>query len=185
MTVNDSGEGRPRLILVLGGARSGKSRYAQEMAETVKGKRLFVATAQAFDNEMTKRIEDHKRQRGDIWETREEPVRIVEVISESQKRYDVILVDCLTLWVSNLLMAYGDDHERVENHIQRLIEGLREAKTTIILVSNEVGLGIVPENRLARAFRDLAGMVNQRVAEVADRVILMVAGIPLVIKGSK
>lgn len=171
------------VILILGGARSGKSAYAQKMGKALEGKRLFIATAQALDLEMAERIKTHKKQRGSLWETHEEPVEIVQVISETQHTYRVILIDCLTLWISNLLMTYGDDRQGVENRIQSLIDSLTTIKTTIILVSNEVGSGIVPENRLARSFRDVAGMLNQRVAQVADRVFFMVAGIPLAIKG--
>jgi len=173
----------PQVIFILGGARSGKSRYAQKIAKAFKGKKLFVATAQALDEEMAGRIENHKKQRGGMWETREEPIEIVQVVSEMQSNYGVILIDCLTLWVSNLLMAFEDDRERVENCIKGLIDRLTNIKTTVILVSNEVGSGIVPENRLARSFRDLAGLLNQGVAQVADRVVLMVAGIPVVVKG--
>lgn len=183
MLKDDRSTAEKQVILVLGGARSGKSSYAQKMAEAFEGKRLFVATAQALDDEMAKRIENHKKRRGDTWETREEPVKIPDLISDSQDGYAVILIDCLTLWVSNLLMASGDDVERVEDGVERLVDCLATIRTTVVLVSNEVGLGIVPESRLARAFRDLAGVLNQRVAGIADRVIFMVAGIPLVLKG--
>ncbi len=180
---NKSTGEKGEVILILGGARSGKSGYAQEIAEAFEGKRLFVATAQALDDEMAKRIEDHKKQRGNRWVSNEEPVEIVQVLSKGDREYTVILIDCLTLWTSNLLRVFGDDRESIENRIQSLIDCLANIKTTTILVSNEVGLGIVPENPLARSFRDLAGGVNQRVAQVADRVILMVAGIPMVVKG--
>jgi adenosylcobinamide kinase/adenosylcobinamide-phosphate guanylyltransferase len=183
MTENDLIEKNGEIILILGGARSGKSRHAQEIGEPFKGRKLFVATAQALDEEMSKRIENHRKQRGARWETREEPVELVRVISEAQMKYDVILIDCLTLWISNLLMAHGEDRSGIENAIQSLIDSLKNAKTTTILVSNEVGLGIVPDNQVARSFRDLAGMLNQRVAQVADRVIFMVAGLPINVKG--
>jgi adenosyl cobinamide kinase/adenosyl cobinamide phosphate guanylyltransferase len=183
MLKNDRSKANEQVILILGGARSGKSGYAQKMAETFEGKRLFVATAQALDDEMAKRIENHKKRRGDTWETREEPVKIPDLISDSQDGYAVILVDCLTLWVSNLLMASGDDVERVEDGVERLVDCLGTIRTTVVLVSNEVGSGVVPESRLARSFRDLAGVLNQRVAGIADRVIFMVAGIPWVLKG--
>lgn len=183
MAGNDTIKNRAEVILVLGGARSGKSRYAQKIGKAVKGKKVFLATAQALDEEMARRIEKHKKQRGDEWETHEEPIELARVISELQHEYKVILVDCLTLWLSNLLMTYGDDCQRVEDRIQGLIECLTSMKNTVIFVSNEVGLGIVPENRMARSFRDLAGMLNQQVAEKADQVILMVAGMPLVVKG--
>jgi adenosyl cobinamide kinase/adenosyl cobinamide phosphate guanylyltransferase len=173
----------PRVVLVLGGARSGKSRYARILGEAFDGRRLFVATAQALDDEMTQRVENHKRERGDLWETLEEPTEIISAIIDGQKRHDVILIDCLTLWLSNLLMAHGDDHEKIESDVQELVGCLEHTRTPVILVSNEVGLSIVPDNRLGRVFRDLAGRLNQRIARVADRVVFMVAGIPTDIKG--
>jgi adenosyl cobinamide kinase/adenosyl cobinamide phosphate guanylyltransferase len=172
-----------RVVLVLGGARSGKSRYARTLGETLGGRRLFVATAQALDDEMTRRIENHKRERGVLWETREEPTEITTAIRDGQKGHDVILIDCLTLWLSNLLMAHGEDYEKIESDVQDLVGCLKDTRTPVILVSNEVGLSIVPDNRLGRVFRDLAGRLNQRIARVADRVVFMVAGIPMDIKG--
>ncbi|MBW2056138.1 MAG: bifunctional adenosylcobinamide kinase/adenosylcobinamide-phosphate guanylyltransferase [Deltaproteobacteria bacterium] len=174
--------GTPRVILVLGAARSGKSLYAREIGEAFQGKRLFVATAQALDREMAERIENHRRERGDLWETREEPLEIARVLSEAQDRYSVVLIDCLTLWVSNLLMTYREDKDGMEERLEGLVGSLKTTKIPVVLVSNEVGWGVVPENPLARSFRDLAGRLNQRVAQAADRVVLMVAGIPLVVK---
>ncbi len=170
------------IIFILGGVRSGKSRHALKLAEAFGDRRLFVATAQALDQEMAVRIENHKKQRGDRWETAEEPVELVQILSEVQNRYDVILIDCLTLWVSNLLGVYGEAQGEIEDHIQDLIDCLGRSGTPVIVVSNEVGMGIVPDNPLARAFRDLAGMLNREVARVAGRVVFMVAGIPVVVK---
>jgi len=183
MRQNTIGQGGYRVVFVLGGARSGKSRYARLLGETVDGRRLFVATAQALDDEMTQRIENHKRDRGSLWETREEPTEIMTAIRDSQGTHDIILIDCLTLWLSNLLMAHGENPDKIEDRIQDLVRCLKETKTAVILVSNEVGLSIVPENRLGRVFRDLAGRLNQHIARVANRVVFMVAGIPMDIKG--
>ena len=142
-----------------------------------------MATAQALDDEMTQRIENHKRERGSLWETLEEPTEITTAVRDGQKGHDVILIDCLTLWLSNLIMAHGDDQEKIESRVHDLVGCLEGTGTPVILVSNEVGLSIVPEHRLARVFRDLAGRLNQRIARVADRVVFMVAGIPMNIKG--
>ena len=169
-------------ILVIGGCRSGKSRHALELAEKISGsKRIFVATCMPLDDEMKERIDRHKKERDKSWKTVEAPVQLPEAINEKSREGDVILVDCLTLWINNLLME-TESTDIINAHIQKLIIALEEAKCSIILVSNEVGAGIVPENKLARQFRDYAGFVNQKVAECADRVIWMVAGIPVSIK---
>jgi len=169
-------------ILVIGGCRSGKSRHALELAEKISGsKRIFIATCMPLDDEMKERIDRHKKERDKSWTTIEAPVELPEVINEKSREGDVILVDCLTLWINNLLME-TERTDIIDDHIQKLIIALEKAKCPIILVSNEVGAGIVPENRLARQFRDLAGFANQKVAECADSVILMVAGIPVIIK---
>jgi len=168
--------------LIIGGCRSGKSRHALELAEKIPGeKRIFVATCMPLDDEMKERIDRHKKERDKSWTTIEAPVELPEVINEKTKEGDVILVDCLTLWINNLLME-TESSDGIDNDIQKFIIALEEAKCPIILVSNEVGAGIVPGNKLARQFRDLAGFTNQKVAECADRVIWMVAGIPVVIK---
>ncbi len=169
-------------ILITGGCRSGKSRHALELAQQAKGNhKTFIATCVPQDDEMLQRVARHKAERNSDWQTIEEPVKIADVISKHQVSSDVILVDCLTLWMNNLLMA-SEDFKIIENRIQQLTQALQLAAGTVILVSNEVGSGIVPENRLARLFRDAAGLVNQRVASCADKVIWMVAGIPVVIK---
>jgi len=171
------------IILITGGCRSGKSRHALELAQQVKGNhKTFIATCVPQDDEMHQRVERHKAERDPRWQTIEEPVMIADALTKHQASSDVILVDCLTLWMNNLLMA-SEDFKMLENRIQQLTQALQHAACTVILVSNEVGSGIVPENRLARLFRDAAGLVNQRVAACADKVIWMVAGIPVVIKG--
>ena len=163
--------------LILGGARSGKSRHAQALAEGMAADRIFIATAQAFDDEMRERIVRHRADRDASWRTIEAPVRLPQAIA-GQDGAGVLLVDCLTLWASNLLL--GD--EAIDRHLARLDAALTAARGTVVLVTNEVGWGIVPDNALARRFRDLAGIVNQRVASAADRVELVVAGLPMVLK---
>ncbi len=164
------------VVLVLGGARSGKSRFAEGLAHQPAH---YVATAQAFDDEMRERIEAHKVQRGSQWTTHEEPIDLVGVLKKIDVSGNFILVDCLTLWLSNLLLADADCNAA----IQKLVAHLENAKARIVIVSNEVGLGIVPDNKLARRFRDVQGIGNQRVAEVAMNVVFMAAGLPLILKG--
>lgn len=165
--------------MVLGGARSGKSRRAQALAEECAGERVFVATAQAFDREMAERIALHQRDRDAGWRTVEAPTDLAGAIGREAGEGRVLLVDCLTLWVSNLLLADAD----IDAAGDALVNGLAETAGDIVLVSNEVGYGIVPDNALARRFRDAAGRLNQRVAAVCDVVELVVAGLPLRIKG--
>jgi len=170
-------------IFVVGGCRSGKSRYALELAKQTGGSnKIFIATCIPRDDEMKHRVELHQRHRGPGWTTVEVPIYLGESIIESSETADVIIVDCLTLWISNLLME-TDDQEEITRHIHELIRGIKGAQCSVVLVSNEVGTGIVPENSLARLFRDIAGFANQDVAACSDRVIWMVAGIPVTIKG--
>lgn len=168
-----------KILVVTGGCKSGKSVFSQRVAESVGERRLFLATAEALDGEMKQRIEEHKRKRKD-WDTVEEPLEIARVISEEGHKYDVVLVDCLTLWLSNLLGRYG---EAAEGYIDEFVEACQRSAPPLILVSNEVGMGIVPDNPLARLFRDLAGAMNQRIGELADVVVMMIAGLPLFVKG--
>ena len=165
-------------MLVLGGARSGKSRYAQGLAEASGGRLVFIATAQAFDDEMTDRIRRHQADRDGRWTTVETSVDLAGAIAAADGGDAVVLVDCLTLWASNLLLGEED----AEARLAQLLAALERARGQVLLVANEVGLGIVPDNALARAFRDLAGTINQRVAAVADRVHMTVAGIPIIVK---
>ncbi len=164
------------VVLVLGGARSGKSRFAEGLAHQPAH---YIATAQAFDDEMRERIATHKVQRGALWVTHEEPLDLVGTLQKLDVSGPFILVDCLTLWISNLLLAGVD----CESEIQKLVVYLQNTKARIVIVTNEVGLGIVPDNKLARAFRDVQGIANQRVAAVALNVVYMVAGLPLTVKG--
>jgi adenosylcobinamide kinase/adenosylcobinamide-phosphate guanylyltransferase len=169
--------------LILGGARSGKSGHAQSLAEGLAGQRdrrlVMIATAEARDDEMADRIARHKAERGSAWHTIEAPVDLPAAIDGLVSR-DVAVVDCLTLWLSNLMGRDAD----LESAASALLHSVRASPATLILVSNEVGFGIVPDNALARRFRDEAGRLHQRIATVADRVLLIVAGLPLVMKSS-
>lgn len=174
-----------RVALILGGAKSGKSRYGLSLAARFPAPRLFVATGQAKDEEMTARIARHQQDRGPQWHTREEPLALAQTIAAAQEGYGVILVDCLTLWLSNLMLRENRSPNQTEADCEQLLGGLAKTKTPVILISNEVGLGIVPENPLARQFRDLAGRLHQQLAQTADLVTLVVAGLPLTIKGER
>ncbi|KQN08052.1 adenosylcobinamide kinase/adenosylcobinamide phosphate guanyltransferase [Sphingobium sp. Leaf26] len=166
------------LLFVLGGARSGKSRYALSRAEALPGTLVFVATAQALDNEMDSRIARHRKERGPRWRTIEEPFDLAAMVQAEAKADRVLLIDCLTLWASNLLLA---DHD-IDAATGALVMALGEAQGPVILVANEVGLGIVPDNALARRFRDVAGTVNQAVAACVDEAVFMAAGLPMRLK---
>jgi adenosylcobinamide kinase/adenosylcobinamide-phosphate guanylyltransferase len=165
-------------LLVLGGARSGKSRYAQQRAEALPGELIFVATAQALDDEMAARIARHRSDRGQRWRTIEAVIDIADVIQTEARPDRVLLVDCLTLWASNLMFAERDHVE----HARDLARAIKNAAGPVILVANEVGLGIVPDNALARRFRDVAGEINQIVAASASEAVFMAAGLPLKLK---
>jgi adenosyl cobinamide kinase/adenosyl cobinamide phosphate guanylyltransferase len=167
-----------QITLVLGGARSGKSRFAENLIAGLPPSWVYVATAQAGDAEMAERIAEHRKRRGLQWQTVEAPHALDNALLEHAAA--PALVDCLTLWLSNLMLA----ERAVEQEISNLEKALSQAAAPKVLVSNEVGLGIVPEYPLGRRFRDAQGILNQRVAALADRVVLMVAGLPLVVKGS-
>jgi adenosylcobinamide kinase/adenosylcobinamide-phosphate guanylyltransferase len=172
------------IVFIIGGCRSGKSRYALEYAQKISVEtRMFIATCTADDDEMKQRIARHRQERSRDWITVEEPLRLPEVVIENGSKTDLLLIDCLTLWVSNLLMQ-SEDPTRIEGQIPRLIQAIKGTTCSVVLVSNEVGTGIVPKNKLARIYRDLLGFVNQAVAGCADKVFWMVAGIPVEIKGS-
>jgi adenosylcobinamide kinase/adenosylcobinamide-phosphate guanylyltransferase len=170
-------------IFVLGGCRSGKSSYALETAQKFAGdNRVFIATCIPHDDEMKQRVARHQAERSQAWETVEAPLFLPEAIAEKSRTADAIIIDCLTLWVSNLLMESADS-KKIEMPIPRLTEAIENSQCSLVLVSNEVGHGIVPENKLARQFRDQVGFVNQAVAGCVDEVIWTVAGIPVTIKG--
>ena len=172
-----------KIIFIIGGCRSGKSTYAMQTAEKVPAEqKIFIATCVPQDDEMKQRVARHQRERSQNWVTVEAPLDLPEAILQNNRKGDVILVDCLTLWVNNLLMETNHE-EKLEKAISQLIDTLEKATCPIVLVSNEVGTGIVPENRLARQYRDIIGLANQAVAKTAGKVIWMVAGIPVTVKG--
>ncbi|MBU1169439.1 MAG: bifunctional adenosylcobinamide kinase/adenosylcobinamide-phosphate guanylyltransferase [Proteobacteria bacterium] len=169
--------------LVLGGCKSGKSRYAQSLCEKLSSeKRLYVATCVPLDGEMHERVKKHQDDRDMTWNTLEEPIEIADGIRAAGKTSGVILVDCLTLWLTNMLLN-DMETEAIFDKVEGLILAIVESPCPVVLVSNEVGAGIVPENALARRFRDLAGCVNQKIAQALDRVVLTVAGLPMILKG--
>ncbi len=168
----------PRLTLVLGGARSGKSRHAETLVEAASDRALYLATAEPGDDEMRRRIAAHRARRGRRWSTREEPLDVAGVLVAEAGRGCPILVDCLTLWLSNLMQAGRD----VAAETAALVALVPALAAPVVMVANEVGLGIVPENALARDFRDHAGRLNHAMAAVAERVVFVAAGLPLVLK---
>jgi adenosylcobinamide kinase/adenosylcobinamide-phosphate guanylyltransferase len=168
-----------RSVLVLGGARSGKSRYAESLATGHPGEWVYVATAEAGDAEMRERIAHHRARRGNGWRTVEEPIRLADVLAREALAGRFVLVDCLTLWISNLMLQKRD----VESDVEALAETMRRLPGSVAVVSNEVGLGIVPDNPLARQFRDRAGLANQRIAAAVSEVFFLAAGQALRIKG--
>jgi adenosylcobinamide kinase/adenosylcobinamide-phosphate guanylyltransferase len=169
-------------IFVLGGCRSGKSQHALDLAEAMPAEeKIFIATCVPQDEEMNQRVTNHQRQRGREWKTVEAPVKLPQAIADHAQVNTVVVVDCLTLWMNNLLMKHEDVH-RAEGQITELTRAIEAVDCPVLLVSNEVGTGIVPENKLARVYRDLIGTVNQAVAKSADTVVWVVAGIAVTIK---
>lgn len=171
------------ITLLTGGARSGKSALALELAERRSTARAFVATAEITDDEMRRRVERHKQERGDTYLTVEEPVALTETLRGLPSETGITVVDCLTVWLGNVYYRNADDEDAVVRVVDELVAALDDIETDLVLVTNEVGWGIVPENALARSFRDMAGRLNRRVAARADTVCLVCAGIPLVLKG--
>ncbi len=170
---------RGRVILVLGGARSGKSVFAERLVAQSGLKKIYLASAQIFDGEMEKRVDLHRSRRGEDWQLVEEPVALGAALEKAASKDCAILVDCLTLWVTNLMMAEMD----VAKLGDALAEQLSKLEGTIVFVSNEVGQGIVPDNKMAREFRDYAGLLHQKIAAVADEVYFVTAGLPQTLKG--
>lgn len=165
-------------LLVLGGARAGKSRYAQTRAEAFDAELMFVATAQPSDTEMADRIAAHRADRGSRWSTIGVPLELATAIRDTSRPDRLLLVDCLTLWTSNLMLAEHD----IARATEELASAIGAASGPLVFVANEVGLGIVPRNVLARRFRDEAGRINQRIAAAADEVVFVAAGLPLKLK---
>ena len=172
-----------KIVFITGGARSGKSSFALKEASLVPGRKAFIATAEAIDPEMKARIERHRRDRGPGWETCEEPLRVSKAIEEMSESFDVLVLDCLTIWLSNVMWAGTDVDMEIENLVRTIERFSGNSPATLFIVSNEVGMGIVPENEMARKYRDLSGRLNQKVAEVSGEVYFTVAGIPVKIKG--
>jgi adenosylcobinamide kinase/adenosylcobinamide-phosphate guanylyltransferase len=173
-------------IFITGGVRSGKSTFAEKRAGEFGSRLCYLATAQTLDCEMDERVRRHRERRGDEWNTIEEPIHLSQALARSDGQYDAILVDCLTLWLSNLLLRYEDaaenSEERIHEDLQRLKNTLQGMVTPVVFVSNEVGMGIVPDNALGRMFRDIAGRTNQGMAAGADEVYVIISGIPLKLK---
>ena len=167
-----------RRVLVLGGARSGKSRTALELAERTSTERTYIATAQAYDDEMRERIAQHRAERDGSWRTVDAPLDLAEAVQARTAPGKAVLVDCLTLWLSNVVLA----ERNVAHEADRLVQAVQEAKGPLILVSNEVGQGIVPPTPLGRTFRDEQGRLNQRIAEACDAVVFVAAGCPILLK---
>jgi adenosylcobinamide kinase/adenosylcobinamide-phosphate guanylyltransferase len=172
-----------RITLITGGARSGKSTYALSLGLRNYSKRVFVATAVPFDQEMKERISGHRKERGDQFHTIEEPLELTRVLTDLPGGTEVAVVDCLTVWLGNLYHHFQDTEEKVRMRVEDFLDHLDQPVCDLILVTNEVGWGIVPENPLARSFRDVAGYLNRRVAQKATNACLLCCGIPLPLKG--
>lgn len=169
-------------MLVVGGCRSGKSLFSEKWVSEGFSRKTFVATTVVGDDEeMTRRVELHQNSRSSNWQTIEEPIEIADVLRKSSSATDVFLVDCLTMWLTNLLLNDLSDQE-IECRVQDLAEAVEECLVSVVLVANEVGLGIVPESALARRFRDIAGWCNQQIGARCDKVVFVAAGHPLYLK---
>lgn len=186
---------KSQIILCSGGARSGKSEFAERLALATKGQKAYVATGQAFDEEMVDRIKKHQERRGKIWNNFEVPLHLADEWENISQSADVILIDCLTMFTTNHMMAYGsirgqEDANRLEqtilSELDNLLDSIQSCEgKTVIFVTNEIGLGIVPDNKLARYFRDIAGRVNRAVASVADKLYLTISGVTIELKSQE
>ena len=172
-----------KITLVLGGARSGKSSYAMKLTSEGFRKPLYIATAEAFDEEMKERIRHHRKARGRGWQCIEEPLDLAGAVKKAQGKCDVILIDCVTVWLSNVIVKEGES--KIRRREREFKDAVKNSDVPVIVVSNEVGLGIVPEHELGSNFRDHAGRLNQDLAELADKVVFVAAGIPMILKGGK
>jgi adenosylcobinamide kinase/adenosylcobinamide-phosphate guanylyltransferase len=168
-----------KITLITGGARSGKSSHALALAKDYR-KKAFIATASAFDDEMSKRIERHKKDRDDSFFLIEEPLDLSKAITNIPQSCEIAIIDCLTVWVGNLLI--NPDKQLPESAIAALFERLKNPPCNILIVTNEVGMGIIPDNEMARYYRDMLGSLNQKIASIAHQVVLMISGIPVLIK---
>ena len=171
-----------RLTLILGGARSGKSRFAIEYGSKLGNSKVYIATAQALDAEMAQRIEEHRGKRPSDWKTLEEPEKLSEALKSLEGKADVAVIDCLTLWLSNLLMKMKEDEKKIRDEIDRLVKVATSVDLSVVAVSSEVGLGIIPADPLSRLFRDLTGVLHQQLAQVSYEVYWIMAGIAVKIK---
>lgn len=171
-------------ILIIGGARSGKTTFSLDIGKSLmqNAQGLYVATGEARDEEMAQKIKLHQAERGDNWDTLEEPVEIVTKLQKLDKNYGVVLIDCLTLWTSNLIEKRSG---KEEEYFIELYKWLRDVQQNVVIVTNEVGLGIVPGNPIARKYRELLGRLNQRIAKIADEVYLVIAGLSMKLKGGE
>ena len=186
---------KSQIILCSGGARSGKSEFAERLALSTEGRKAYVATGQAFDEEMVDRIRKHQERRGDIWTNFEVPLYLTKEWQNISQSADVILIDCLTMFTTNHMMAHGsiqgqqdanDLEEAVLSELESLLSLIASSDgKTVIFVPNEIGLGIVPDNKLARYFRDIAGRVNRTVATVADKLYLTISGVTIELKSQE
>ncbi len=171
---------KKEIVFVLGGARSGKSSWALEYVEKHYDSYMFLATAEVMDDEMADRVRLHKEVRGPKWRLREEPLEIAQILETGVAGVDAVLIDCVTIWLSNVLLKQGE--EKVPAYQSGLIDALTGTRASVIIVSNEVGTGIVPEHPLGRQYRDMAGFLNQKLAAAAHKVVMTVAGLPIFLK---
>lgn len=173
----------PKITLITGGVRSGKSARALELARSrCEGKKAFLATAQTFDEEMKRRVKAHRKERGGEFETLEETLELGQCLELHAGRFELVVLDCLGMWVNNLLYLYGPHSPEVEQKLNDFVKVLTDCPTELIIVTNEAGMGIVPENPIARAFAEILGRLNQQVQQLSQEVILMVSGQPLYLK---
>ena len=172
-----------KITLILGGARSGKSQFALKLAQKTARSVVFIATATVSDREMRRRIKLHRKNRPSYWKTIEEPKKLSFLVKRISKKTDLIIIDCMTIFISNLILEGKSDYS-IQNEVNSALRTIRKSGFNSLIVSNEVGMGIVPDNPLARRFRDLAGKINQSIAAASDEAYLMVSGLPLKLKGA-